>query len=234
MTPATSPATAPEESTPDGRATRWDDHLAARRSRILDAAIELVREAGGEVAVRDIADRAKAPRSVIYRIFRDRADLDEQVRTEIVARLMAVLAPTLEPEGTVRESIDRAVSTYVDWVSRNPQLHQFLGTGSTRQRTTGSRVVTGTRTQVARDLTALLEAVATKAGVDPLVAEPLAFGLVGLVDGAVNRWVTSTHTRVPAEHLAQFLADSIWALLRAQSGELGITLTARTRVKTLL
>jgi AcrR family transcriptional regulator len=220
-------------SKPDGRATRWNRHKAERRALILDAAVTVVAREGGTVSVRDIADQAGVPRSVVYRIFRDREDLDEQLRAEILARLMAVLEPTLEPSGTVQEAICDAVTTYVDWVSDNQLLHQFLGTGSAGRPTTGSRAVTGTRTAIARQVTTMLAAAATDTGADPAIAEPVAFGLVGLVDGAVNRWIHSASERVPADQLAAFLADAVWAVLEKQTATWGRAITPDTRIADL-
>jgi AcrR family transcriptional regulator len=217
------------EPAADGRSTRWDDHTAERRQRILDAAIESIAESGDTVAVRDIADRAGVPRSVVYRIFADRDDLDEQVRAAIVERMMTVLAPTLEPNGTIHASVNEAATTYVAWVAKHPRLHQFLGTGSAKRRTTGSRVVTGTRSAIARQLTNLLQQVAKRTGSNPAAAEPLAFGLIGLVDGAVNRWVNNPRSKVSADELSRFLADSVWVVLRAEAAQLGVSLTRRTR-----
>lgn len=213
----------------DGRSTRWNDHTAARRQRILDAATELIQEAGDSVAVRDIADRAGVPRSVVYRIFRDRDDLDEQIRAVIVARLMTVVAPTLEPNGTIHVATTRAISTYVDWVSGNPRLHQFLGAGSAKRPTISPRVGAGSRSTIARQLTSFLQQAAKKSGGDPTVAEPLAYGVVGLIDGAVNRWVTNPKTKVPTDLVSRFLADSAWAILKSEASMMGISLTRRTR-----
>lgn len=236
MTPASGTAAvgAEDEQPTDGRATRWDDHKAARRERILAAYVELVTRQGDGVAVRDIADAARVPRSVVYRIFRDRDDLDEQLRAEIVARLMHVMAPKLAPDGTVLDALTDAVTTYVEWVAEHPQLHQFLGTGSTKRRTTGSRVVTGTRSAVARHFAGMLETAAARAGADARLAEPIAFGVVGLVDGAVNRWVNTGQRRVSAEDLSAFLTESAWDVLKRHSATLGVRLTARTRISTLL
>ncbi|MCL2584572.1 MAG: TetR/AcrR family transcriptional regulator [Streptosporangiales bacterium] len=234
MTRAAAPKSAAlDDGSPDGRSTRWDDHNADRRERILAAAIELVQQSGGDVAVRDIAERAGVPRSVVYRIFRDRDDLDEQLRTEIIGRLMRVLSPVLEPHGTIREAIDIAATTYVSWVSENPLLHQFLGFSPAKRTAPGSRVVSGTRIAVSRRLQALIEAGVTRAGGDPAIAEPLAFGVVGLVDGAVNRWVHRADGAFSAEQLSEFLAESIWVMLTTHGAHQGIVLTADTRASDL-
>ncbi|MCX6399159.1 MAG: hypothetical protein NTX33_04405 [Propionibacteriales bacterium] len=212
---------------PDGRDTRWADHRAARRDLILNAAIEAIDAEGGTVAVAAMADRAAVPRSVVYRLFEDRDDLDEQIRSRIIDELMSDLRPALDPTGTIQEAIERATTTYVGWVDGHPRLQQFLGTGSATRRRTGSRVVTGTRTAIARGLSRLLEAEFTHLAEEqapPGNAENLAFGIVGLVDGAVNRWVAHPESRSTPEELVEFLADAVWSVLSTNAQRLGLTL----------
>lgn len=215
---------------PDGRATRWDDHKADRRDRILEAAMEAINEGGADIGVRQIAERAGVPRSVVYRIFKDRGDLDEQLRARIIERLMQYVAPALQPEGTVGGTISHAVETYLRWIVEFPRLHQFLGTGSPSHRTTGSRVVTGTKTAIALQLTALLEAILTKLGKATELSETLAFGLVGLVDVSVNRWLSNPQHALTAEQLADFLEVSIWQVLDGNLRRLGIQIEPSTPV----
>ncbi len=73
---------------PDGRQARWDKHNQARRQAILDAALAVVEAGapGAEFHVQQIADRAGLSRTVVYRHFADRADLDQAVQTEMLAR----------------------------------------------------------------------------------------------------------------------------------------------------
>lgn len=218
---------------PDGRARRWDEHKAERRDLILTAAIEMIREQGGEVAVQEIADRAGLPRSVVYRVFRDREDLDEQIRGRIVDLLMDVLAPKLVPQGTVQDAISGAIHTYVGWVREFPLLHLFLGTGSAQRRTTGSRVVTGTKTAIAVQLKDMIATVLAASAADPSIAESLAFGLVGLVDGTVNRWVNNPEPALSADALGVFLSAAIWEVLRRTAEDAGVTLTLDSRLADL-
>lgn len=114
-----------ESAQPDGRSTRWNDHKEQRKARILDAALDAVNEGGADVGVQQIAERADVPRSVVYRIFKDRADLDEQLRVRILEMMMTDLTPTLTPQGTVGEAISRAVETYLQWIVKYPRLHHF-------------------------------------------------------------------------------------------------------------
>lgn len=216
------------EAAPDGRNTRWDDHRAARHERILAAAIDAIDSDGGAIGVAAIADRASVPRSVVYRLFENRDDLDEHIRSRIVDNLMADLAPALDPTGTIGEAIERASATYVGWVAGHPRLQQFLGTGSATRRRTGSRVVTGTRTAIARGLTELLDAELAHLASDPPppgTSENLAFGIVGLVDGAVNRWVAHPESRSTPEELVEFLTRAVWSVLSSQAERLGVPMT---------
>src|SRR5699024_2555453 len=131
---------ADEPPASDGRATRWNDHKARRRGHILDSAVEVISEKGSDVGVQQIAERAGVPRSVIYRHFAGRGDLDERIRERIVDHLLEAIGPALDPRGTVREAIDQAVGSYVQWIIDVPRLHHFLGIGSAKRRTVGSRV----------------------------------------------------------------------------------------------
>lgn len=217
----------------DGRTTRWDDHKAQRKERILRAAVAVIEESGSDVGVQQIAERANVPRSVVYRIFKDRGDLDEQIRARIIDRLMANLTPALTPAGTIEEAISQAVETYLRWIVGSPRLHHFLGTGSASRRTTGSRVVTGTKTAIAVQLTGMLETVLRTLGKGPELAETLAFGLIGLVDVSVNRWLSNPHSALSVEQLADFLSVSIWQVLDGNLKQLGVTLDPSTPLSEL-
>ena len=220
------------QATTDGRATRWEGHRAERHERILQAAIDAIDAHGGTIGVAAIADSAAVPRSVVYRLFENRDDLDEQIRTRIVDELMAELRPALDLTGTITEAIENAASTYVGWVDTHPRLQQFLGTGSATRPRTGSRVVTGTRTAIARDLANLLDReLSQRSEVSPPgSAQNLAFGIVGLVDGAVNRWVAHPESRSSAPELIEFLTNAVWSILASHAQRFGVVLDPDQRL----
>ncbi|OYD67506.1 TetR/AcrR family transcriptional regulator [Rhodococcus sp. OK302] len=227
-----------ESAQPDGRSTRWNDHKEQRRARILDAALDAVNEGGADIGVQLIAERADVPRSVVYRIFKDRADLDEQLRVRILDMMMSDLTPTLTPAGTVGDTISRAVHTYIQWIMKYPRLHHFLGKGSPSTRTTGSKVVgskvvTGTKTAIAVQLGNLLGAILASRGKPSKMAEPLAFGLIGLVDVSVNRWLSQPGSDVSSTELADFLELSIWQVLDGNLRRMGIDITLKTPISEL-
>ncbi|MEU1225743.1 TetR/AcrR family transcriptional regulator [Streptomyces sp. NPDC005828] len=205
---------------PDGRDTRWTGHRAERRDQVLTAALTVIGREGTAVSVAAIGAEAGMPRSVVYRIFRSREDLDEQIRARITDDLMAALSPALAPRGTIREAIEHAAGTYVGWVALHPELHRFLGSGSP--------AVTGTRTAVALHLARLLDAYAERfldGGPAPTGFNlNLAFGMVGLVDGVVNQWAAHPESRSSLDDLTHFLSDALWGVLASATLRLGLKL----------
>ncbi|MGH3950341.1 MAG: TetR/AcrR family transcriptional regulator [Pseudonocardiaceae bacterium] len=217
----------------DGRSTRWDSHNTQRRIEVLDAAVAAIEEDGLRVGVKQIAARVGVPRPVVYRHFKDRADLDEQIRQRIVELLMAELAPTLRPDGTVQESIRRTVDTYLSWIERHPHLHAFLGAGA-GQPSGGSRVVAGTKAAIAVEAGNVFAAILRNFGFQTELARSIAFGLVGFVDVTVNRWLADRDRTLTATELADFLARSIWFVLHGNLRALGIEITPDTPTRALL
>ncbi|MGW5437152.1 TetR/AcrR family transcriptional regulator [Nocardia asteroides] len=219
----------------DGRASRWDRHRAERRDRILAAALQAVQAQGASVGVQEIADLAQVPRSVLYRLFKDRQDLDEQLRARIVDDLMAVLAPTLRPQGTVAEAIARSVDAYVGWIAANPRLHYFLGAGSEgKQQRHNSPIVSGTKIAIAGTVREVFENALRAQSAPVAVAEPMAFGLVGFVDGSVNRWLGRSMQPMDAAELSSYLQEAIWAVVDSTLRKVGVMLNPLTPMADLV
>ncbi|MFT4128346.1 MAG: TetR/AcrR family transcriptional regulator [Gordonia sp. (in: high G+C Gram-positive bacteria)] len=218
----------------DGRTQRWESHKLERRQKILRSAMDLLSSEGRGAGVREIAEHAGVPRSVVYRIFRDREDLDEQLRGAIVDDLMATLAPSLVPHDTIEKTIRDAVSSYVGWIEANPKLHHFLSTGSATKPTIGSRVVASTRVAIGRQLAEVARTVLTAVGADPRYGESIAFALTGMVDSTVNRWLTQSDPDLTAAELSEFLQQAAWQLICATSNRDGVVLTPETRLADLV
>lgn len=200
------------ESGTDGRSTRWETHKARRRVDVLDAAIDAIEHEGPAVGLQRIADGAGLPRSVVYRHFADRADLDEQVRQRITTLLMAELEPALRPEGTMAQAIRRAVDAYLGWIEHHPRLHSFLGRGSDPA-ATSARPSAETRQAVTAKATELFAAALDGLDAPAELASALASGLVGFVDAAVNSWLADKDAAMSTAELAAFLSRSIWSVL---------------------
>ncbi|WP_433206171.1 TetR/AcrR family transcriptional regulator [Nocardia sp. CA-107356] len=216
----------------DGRRTRWNGHKARRRADVIDAAITVIEEQGVEVSVQAIADRLQLPRPVVYRHFGGRADLDEQIRREILNSLLTTLMPTLQPDGTLRDAVRGAVGTYVGWVERHPNLHRFLGDGAPQG--DSSQALTGARDRIGGRLADLFAISLARFGIDPNRARPMAFGTIGFVDGFVNNWRSDAATTLTSDQVEGILTESVLALFEGNARSLGVPLARDTIVGDLL
>jgi len=212
----------------DGRDSRWDDHRSARHDLVLRTAVRMIDERGADVGVVAIGAEAGVPRSVIYRLFEDRDDLDEQIRARIVGDIMDALAPALRSRGSIRQLVERAASTYVGWVKRHPHLHRFLGGGSQARPTRSSRAVYGGKAAFIGSLQALLEErlpVALGPGRLPKgTATNLAHGLVGMTDAAVNAWLVAGTGRSSATNLTRYITAAACGQFEAVAAMAGTTI----------
>lgn len=196
----------------DGRDTRWADHRQARRERLLDTAVTMIDRDGASVSVPAIASEAGIPRSVVYKLFKDREDLDDQIRNRIIKDVNALLAPLFVLNGTPRMTVRKGVSTYVGWVSEHPNLHRFLGAGSEARPTHGSKVMVSGKDGFAILLRRLLDQIAPVALQVKLprgASQNVAFAVVGLVDNTVNHWITAGSSRSSKKDLIEFLTTAV-------------------------
>lgn len=194
---------------PDGRARRWAGQRAARRAELVDAAVTAIAEHGPEVTTEQITAAAGVPRPALYRHFDGLDDLQGAIAEHALALYAEALAPVWRPRGTPREMLAAAVTAHVQWLAGHTELYRYI-LRSARVTT----AVTDVREQIADRMVALLGEDVPGGGLPPSVAEPLAAGVVGLVDAATGRWLDGTDP-LPLDQLAQELARWVWAALDA-------------------
>lgn len=227
---------AAERGRPDGRQARWDAHNQERRRRILEAAVAVIGEGepGAEVHVQQIAQRAGLSRTVVYRHFADRADLDRAVQAAVLDDLWAELLPAVSLEGSIGGIIERIVSTYVGWAVAHPALHRFAeldpdGSGPLQQGLEQIAV------QVAELIETAVELLGVELDADEQASlDPLVFGLVGAVFGAVRRWVSRPERAPSAPVLVQLVTESVWHIIEGHGRRLGVELARDVPVEQLL
>lgn len=220
------PATAGRR--PDGRQRRWDQHKAERRRLVLDAALQVIEETGprGDVHVQQIAERAGLSRTVLYRHFVDRADLDRAIQTEILDRLGRELLPVLSLDGTPLQVVRRIVAAYVGWAATHPALHRFAALEVPGE---GPNPLARTVGHIAQEIESLITLGAQllevpmdedlRSGLDPLV-----FGIVGSAMAAVRRWLGRPE-RVPDQDVfIELVAQSIWFQLAGMAAARGVVI----------
>ncbi|MEI7056962.1 TetR/AcrR family transcriptional regulator [Nocardioides sp. CCNWLW239] len=212
----------------DGRQMRWSKHNEQRRQQIIDAAIAVIEsgEPGADVQVQQIAVHAGLSRTVIYRHFEDRADLDRAVQQAILDGLWSDLMPEITLDGTVPEIIERVIGTYVRWAQEHPALHlaadHDIDAGEVGPFQQGMEQLAGRISTIVGTAVIALGGNPTEEEAEAL--DPLIYGLVGAVFGAVRRWLTRTGERLPAETLERLTAQSIWFVIDGHARGFGIEL----------
>lgn len=212
----------------DGRQLRWQGHNEERRQHVLHAAVELIEERplGSELRVQQIAERAGLVRTVVYRLFSNRIDLNRAVQEHIVGMLREVLDSTLVLTGSIEQIVGGVVGGYVGWVAEHPQLHEMaqraLGDGEPGEL---DRAVD----KLGNDISELFQAGAIMLGHELdeeqiTTLDVLVVGLVGQVRGSVNQWVRRPEQTLSSRALSRMLSRWIWYQIDGQAREIGVVL----------
>lgn len=221
----------------DGRQTRWDGHKEERRRQIIMAAIEIAQTnpPDAEIHVQEIAARAGLSRTVVYRHFADRADLDRAVQAEILEQVWALLLPQVTPEGTVVEITSRIVSTYVQWAVEHPSLHRLADHDTAPE--PGPLQVGLDR--LAEQISGLLLLVVPRIDAEVSddfadLVDPLVYGIVGSAFSAVRRWISRPDRVLAPERIAALVTESIWFVIQGHAASFGFHLTREMRVEEII
>jgi len=212
----------------DGRRRRWQEHNQVRRQVIIDAAVAVLeRQAPGEeVQVQAVADQAGMSRTVIYRHFEDRADLDRAVQHQICDDVGAILLPALAYDGTPDQIVTRIVGSFVRWARDHPTLYWFAerdlsGWGPSPLGQAVERVASG--------IEGLMSVVVSALGFelsddDRTALDPWVFGMIGAVFAAVRRWLERPEREPSTEAFIGVLSESIWLQINGIALTRGISL----------
>jgi len=217
------------EGSPDGRQTRWDEHKAARRLQILDAAVRIIdREPPGtEIHVRQIAEECGIGRPVVYRHFEDRDELERAVRGHVLAQVRELLVPQVRLDGSIEQIIERIVSTYVDWAATHPALHRFAERDVAAG--VGADDFEATIKALVDEVVTIIVLAAAVVGVelsedDQASLEPLIFGVVGMAFATVRTWLGRDDREPSATALSGMLAKTIWWAIWGLAHDRGVDL----------
>ncbi|HJQ03956.1 MAG TPA: TetR/AcrR family transcriptional regulator [Nocardioides sp.] len=221
---------------PPRRAARWDEHNANRKELIVDAAIEAIQAApeGSEPKVQEIAERAGLVRTVVYRHFNGREELNRTVQRRLVEQMYDAITAGLSLEGTIPEIITRTTAAYVNWVADNPKLYlaatRDLGDGKPSEAAQG---IDQLASRVMSVISFAAGIISSDVVIDAKLLEPMVYGVISQARGMVEHW-----TRTPAGALSQdivilTLSRSIWFQIQGFAGDLGIPLAPDVQLRDL-
>ncbi|GAA1329266.1 TetR/AcrR family transcriptional regulator [Brachybacterium rhamnosum] len=169
----------------DGRSARWAQHREQRRAELLDVARHLIHDRGPDVTMEDIAAASGTSKSIVYRYFSDKAQLQQELGRSILAtmhrRLLQELQD-LEADGATPgapERIHAMIRAYVETAERSPGVYRFI-----------IRPSDGLN----HFLDSVSRLIATFLPDSVPAPQMWAHGAVGFVEGAVDAWMTQQET----------------------------------------
>ena len=193
----------------DGRATRWAGQHQLRRAQFVDAALAAIARHGPDTSTEQIATQAGVARTRLYKHFTDATDLHQSITHKAVELIARELAPVWNPTGPVMEVISTAVGSYLRWLGKHRNLYYFLGR---HPLTTRGDSIRDIRATISSYLTRVFEAYLTAFGLDTRICEPLAFGIIGLVESATSQWLDHPAI-ISGDELTQHLTQWIWHMI---------------------
>ncbi len=208
--------TSPAVRTPDGRRRRWSEHRAQRRDALVAAGIAAIDEYGPDASADQIAAKAGVSRTVLYRYFRDKEDLQSAISRQMVDVVVASLIKPLHSGGTANEIIRGTVTVVVDWLDQHPNLYEFL---RSRGRLGGLETVEVT---MADQVAGVLQRFMIAFGVEIDLAEPGAHGIVGMVEATSAWWLH--HRPTPRADFIDYLSATVWYVIEGSLRSRGFVL----------
>lgn len=216
------------EAKPDGRQVRWQEHNQQRRQLIVDAAIAVLeRQApGDEVQVQAVADEAGLSRTVIYRHFEDRADLDRAVQRAICDQIGLVLLSALVIDAKPEELVANVIGAFVRWTVEHPTQFWFADRDLADW---GPSPIAEAMEQIASGIEDIINVVVGALGVelsenDMAGLEPWVFAMIGGVFAGVRRWLGRPE-RVPGvDGFIAMMAEAFWLQIDGMAHSRGINL----------
>ncbi|MFI5720152.1 TetR/AcrR family transcriptional regulator [Nocardia sp. NPDC051750] len=210
----------------NGYEARWEQHNTERQRTILRAAVELLEEKplGADIPVVQIAKRAGVAKSVVYRQFSGREDLDRRIRSYLIDDLGAVLDAQLDVSaGSVREIITRTVRAVADWMGDHPNLAAFARTGPPAGGPDAVDAISSLKSRISARSGELIEAIGEIVGVDAAALEPVPFAVVTMVEGVLAAWVADPRPSRTRAEMVDDLAGYAWYVLDGAARAVGIT-----------
>ena len=203
------PRSSDEGRSRDGRSARWDEHRATRRTELVDAAVEAIREHGPGVGMEEIANRAGITKPVLYRHFADRNDLYLAVGKRVADLLTTRLAVDIDSQGGMaQDRVRTIIGTYLALIEHDSALYRFVVRRPLPDRPVETDVVVDYSTLVSLRLARVLREQLRATGHDTGPSEAWAFALVGMVQSAGDWWIE--RPTMSRRDLTDYLTDLLW------------------------
>ena len=184
-----------------------DGRRAERRTQLLDAAVEAIRQVGPGVTMEQLAKAGGVTKPILYRHFGDRDGLISAIAEQFSADLLTSVTTPLTTDASARELLRSTVDSYVSFIERDPNLYRFM-VHHPPERGAGLTQISSLVDLIARQVAVVAGERLRQAGRDSGAAVPWAYGIVGLVHQAGDWWVDDQ--TMSRETLVNYLVSLLW------------------------
>jgi AcrR family transcriptional regulator len=184
-------------------------HVAGRDA-LLDAAERVIARDGAGASIEAIAVEAGVTKPIIYARIGSRAELSNALAARLSDRLIAAARVEVTTGELEQATLAALFRTGLETFGSHRELFLFVTRGS------GDDTPERTLFLAGRSVAPLAELLAHwrgRSGLDPSVALPWAYGIVGMLNLVALWWITEGDR--PASVLADQLAELVWSGLRA-------------------
>lgn len=200
-----------------GRQARWQPHNDRRREQIVAALIELLEEsaAGDEISMQQIAKRSGLAKSVVYRQFSGRDELDRRARSTISEQFIDTVDTALDIwDGSIHQILHRTVATVVDWITEHARLYDFVRSGPAVGDPDDVDALSSIKATIAARARALVTGLGGVVGVvDEPTADTMTFAIVSMTEATVSRWARDPQPLLGHDRLIAEVAGYAWSVL---------------------
>jgi AcrR family transcriptional regulator len=184
------------------------DRRAERREALLDAAVHAVRRHGQAVSMEDIAANAGVTKPILYRHFGDRRGLILALGERFSSSLFTELQQALTIHEDPRETVVATIDAFLRFVDDDPEIYKFLVERTVAEQREAAEALDTFIKTVSQQVALVLGEQLRAMGRDSGGAEPLAYGIVGLVYSAGDWWLE--HKTMSRQTLVEYLAGLLW------------------------
>ncbi|MEA2487163.1 MAG: hypothetical protein QOF16_817 [Actinomycetota bacterium] len=156
----------------------------------------------------EIAAAAGVTKPILYKHFGDKGGLYRTLAERYVQRILEELRGALAAETEPRARLTTTIATYLAFIDREREAYRFLMHRAVDERPEAQAAVADFIRQLSQELTIVLGEELRKAGIDSAGAEPWAYGIVGMVHLAGDRWLE--HPSMPRERFVEYLTALLW------------------------
>jgi AcrR family transcriptional regulator len=185
---------------------------AQRRRQLLDVAAAAFGTHGfHQTSMAALAAAAGVTKPVLYQHFRSKSDLYLEVVRDIGGRLRDEIGKAVADATSAHSQVEAGFRAYFQFFAHEPFAFEVLFGDASRRDEVFAREAHAVEESIAENVAQLM-AIDDLSELDKRV---LAFGIVGLAEGAGRYWM-SHHLELTPHHLASRVADLAWYGLRGR------------------